>query len=255
MASIGAAPAFEQPLVEGLRALHLRLEPTQVEACFWLVSELLEWNRRVNLTAITDPSEVQTKHILDSLTLMPVLTRVLGNGSGRMVDVGTGAGFPALPLKIALPWLNVLLVEATGKKLAFAQHAIESLGLKGIEAIHGRAELVARDPAYRERFDLAVARGVGRASILAELLLPLVRLGQWSVLMKSRSGLEEELTESARAIDLFGGRVQEVIPADIPGLLEDRALIVLEKVAPTPPQFPRRPGVPQRRPVGPRNSS
>jgi 16S rRNA (guanine527-N7)-methyltransferase len=249
MASIGAAPAFEQPLERGLRALDLRLGRDQLDACFWLAAELLDWNRQLNLTAITDPFEVQIKHILDSLTLVPLLDRLLGDRGGYIVDVGSGPGFPALPLSIVRPSLEVVLLEATGKKVAFLEHVIQGLGLDRVRAIHGRAELVARDPDFRESFDLAVARGVGHAPSLAELLLPLVQVGRWSVLMKTHSGLDEELAEASPAIEALGGRVQEIVRADLPGLLEDRALVVLKKIAATPLQFPRRPGIPQRRPL------
>jgi 16S rRNA (guanine527-N7)-methyltransferase len=185
----------EQPLTRGLRALGIELAPEQVDACAWLASELISWNRRVNLTAITGPSEVQVKHLLDSLTLVPLLRR-LSPDPERLVDVGSGAGFPALPLKIALPGLEIVVVEATGKKVAFLEHVIRELGLEGIQVVHDRAETVAHDPMQRERFDLAVARGVGRAPVLTELLLPFVQVGGWAVLMKNRAGLEAEVASA-----------------------------------------------------------
>ena len=217
----------EQPLVLGLSLLNLRLTRSQIEQCLWLSSELLVWNAESNLTGITDPLQAQARHLLDSLTAVPVLRRVIGDQGGRLADVGSGAGFPGLPIKLALPKLQVTMIEAHGKKAAFISHAVTSLRLDGAEWVHGRAEVLGRDPEYRGRFDAAIARAVGSVSTLAELLLPLLRLGGWALLMKTMAGLNEELDAAVPAIEMLGGRVDGIVPTPVPGFLDDRAILLI----------------------------
>jgi 16S rRNA (guanine527-N7)-methyltransferase len=227
------------------RMLGLSLTRRQLEAFTVYGEELVAWNARVNLTAITDPDAIEVKHFLDSLTLVPYLGRWV---TGRLVDVGTGAGFPGLPLKIACPSLRVSLVEATGKKADFCRHIVTRLELEGVDVVHARAEEVGQDPQHRQRYDVAVARSVASMPVLAEYLLPLVRLGGRAIAQKGESGPAEAHAAQV-AVARLGGRLTQVSPVELPGVAEARYLVLMEKVAATPPDYPRRPGLPSRHPL------
>lgn len=242
-------PEGEVYLERGARLLGLALTPGQIGAFGTLSRELLAWTQRVNLTAIRDDRDVEIGHFLDSLSVAPPLLRRLKEGPARGVDVGSGAGFPGLALKLALPWLDLTLVEATGKKVAFIEHVTRSLGLEGIRVIHGRSEPLAHQVEHRERYDFAVARAVGSAATLVELLVPLIRVGGWAVLMKTQSAIEEEMRQARGALARLNAEVEEVASVEIPGLLQDRALVFVAKQGPTPAAYPRRPGAPQHRPL------
>ncbi len=227
--------------------LGLSLTPRQLEAFAWYLDELVRWNAHHNLTAVTDPMGIAIKHFLDSLTLAPYLR---GQASTRLVDVGTGAGFPGLPLRIAHPSLRLTLIEATGKKADFCRHVIEHLGLKGAEALHGRAEDVARQASYREAYDLAAARAVASLPVLLEYLLPLVRVGGRVLAQKGESA-PAEVQQAANALNLLGGRLIQIHPVELPGVAEARYVVEIEKVAATPTAYPRRPGAASRRALSP----
>lgn len=236
-------------LQRGARALGLRLSPAQFAAFESLAGALTDWNRHVNLTGIADPGQIEVRHLLDSLTLVPRLPGLLPSDGARLVDVGSGAGFPGLALAIVLPGLHVTLLEATGKKVAFLKHAVELLGLENVRPIHGRAEDVARLLDHRGAYDVAVARALASVATLTELLMPLVRVGGCAVLMKKESDVDREVREACPALQALHASIGEVIPVALPGLLVDRALVVITKLGETPERFPRRPGVPQRRPL------
>lgn len=236
-------------LQQGARALGLALTTSQLEAFVRLEEALLAWNRRVNLTGISDPSEIEVKHFVDSLTLVPLLSGWLSSGQGSCIDVGSGAGFPGLPLAIAMPGLRLTLVEATGKKIAFLRQVVAVLGLERVTTVYGRAEQLAHAPEHRGAYDVAVARALSGAATLVELLVPFHRVGGHAVLMKKRSDAESQVAAAAAALAAMDAAVEEIVPVEIPGLLEDRALVVIEKRGPTSDRFPRRPGVPQRRPL------
>ncbi len=240
-------PAVEQDLDLARLArdtLGLHLNESQVRAFDRYARELQAWNRRVNLTAITNPQQIVVKHFLDSLTCL----RAMARREGRLVDVGTGAGFPGLPLKVVCPRLRVTLVEATGKKVEFCRYIVDLLGLEGVEVVHGRAEAVAHDPAHRQAYDWAVARAVAVMPVLAEYLLPFVRLGGQAIAMKGETG-PAEAAEAEAALRVLGGRVRQLIPIELPLVPETRYLVVVDKVAATPETYPRRPGVPAKRPL------
>jgi 16S rRNA (guanine527-N7)-methyltransferase len=218
----------------------------QQEAFAWYAAELLAWNERFNLTAITDPSAIEAKHFIDSLSCLLALKP---RPADRLVDIGTGAGFPGLPLKIVLPRLDVTLVEATGKKAEFCRHIVDGLGLEGVTVVHARAEDVGQMPEHRAAYDWAVARAVAGMAALAEYLLPLIRLGGRAIAQKGETG-PAEVHAAEGALRLLGGRVQQLIPVELPRIPETRYLVVLEKTAATPPEYPRRAGLPARSPLG-----
>lgn len=233
-------------LVDNARALGFDLTPEQVSRFAAYERELLEWNQRTNLTAITEPVEVQVKHFADSLACLLALPP--GPPGQRVVDVGTGAGFPAVPLKIVRPELRVTLLDSTRKKTLFLEHLVQALGLADVTVLTGRAEEIAREPGQREAYDVAVSRAVAELAVLAELCLPFVRVGGRMIAQK-KAGIEDELRAAGRAITVLGGRLLPVQTYKLQSLPEPRWLIVVDKVKPTPPQYPRRAGVPAKKPL------
>jgi 16S rRNA (guanine527-N7)-methyltransferase len=207
---------------------------------------LLEWNRRINLTAITGREDVRAKHFLDSLSCCKVLTPQPGN---RIIDIGTGAGFPGVPLKILCPDIRLTLVDSVGKKTDFCRRLVDCLGLVNVTVIHARAEEIGRDSAHRGAYQWALARAVADLSILVEYLLPLVTVGGFILAQKGAGG-PAEVRSASKALNMLGGTVAHVEPVDLPGITETRHLIVIRKSTATPEQYPRRIGVPSKRPLG-----
>jgi len=210
-----------------------------------LTELLLDWNKRMNLTAITDRQEIAVMHYLDALTLTRALPPVDGR---RLIDVGAGAGFPGLPLAIAFPRLQVTLMDSTAKKLRFIDHACSELGLKNARTLHARAEDAGRDKRHREAYDFVVARALGRLPALSEYTLPLAKLGGQVIAMKGRSAFEES-NAAAKAIDSLGGELFTIEELKLPTLDNPRYLVVIDKVKPTPRRYPRKAGVPSRQPI------
>lgn len=235
-------------LIAGARALLNRdLTPAQVAAFTRYAAELAAWNDRFNLTAIIEPEAVQVKHFLDSLSVALALPDLEAT-PWRVVDVGTGAGFPGLPLKMVWPHLRLTLVEATGKKVTFCQHMVDTLNLPGVRVLKARAEELGREPAHREHYDVAVARAVAEMPVLAEYLLPLVQRGGRVIAQKGKDA-PAEAHAAETAIRKLGGDLERIIPVELPGVVEPRHLVVLRKVAATPLAYPRRPGLPGKEPL------
>ena len=232
-------------LAAGARALlQLELTPAQLAAFQTYADELRAWNAQFNLTAVKDSEGIQIKHFLDSLSLL----KAMRTPAARVVDVGTGAGFPGLPLKIVCPPLALTLVEATGKKVKFCKHLVQTLKLSGVTVVKARAEELGRDPAHREQYDWAVARAVAEMPTLAEYLLPLVRRGGHALAQKGE-GAPAETQTAEGAVKRLGGELEQIIPVELPGVAETRYLVVFKKIAATPPAYPRRPGVPAKTPL------
>lgn len=240
-----------QRLADGAQALGLGLTARQQAAFQVYYDELVIWNARFNLTAITDYEQVQIRHFLDSLSCLLVdeVRALLARPATRAVDVGSGAGFPGIPLKLAAPRPHWTLIEATGKKVTFLEHMIARLELQGIAAVKGRAEELGQDPAYREQYDLALARAVADLAVVAEYTLPLCRLGGWVIAQKGETGAGEAWA-AEKGIVTLGGELRRVVAVELPGLPENRSLVVIEKVRATPSAYPRRPGMPSKRPLG-----
>jgi 16S rRNA (guanine527-N7)-methyltransferase len=217
----------------------------QVMALITYEKELIEWNQKFNLTAIRDTESIRTKHFLDSFSCVLAWKAAPPN---HLIDIGTGAGFPGIPLKILYPSLKLTLVESVGKKAMFCQHIVRVLGLEHVNVIQARAEDLGQKPQYREQYDWAVARAVANLNVLGEYLIPLVKVGGMALAQKGESG-PAEAQSAEKAMELLGGKLKQLIPVNLPGVVEDRYLVVVEKVAATPPKYPRKPGIPMKQPL------
>jgi len=217
----------------------------QMMALITYEKELLEWNQKFNLTAIRDSESIHTKHFLDAFSCVLAWKNSPPN---NLIDVGTGAGFPGIPLKILYPNLKLTLVESVRKKAMFCQHIVHTLGLEYVDVIQARAEDLGQDPEHREKYDWAVARAVANLNVLSEYLIPLVKIGGAILAQKGESG-PAEAQSAEKAMELLGGKLKQLIPVTLPSVAEDRYLVVVEKVAATPPKYPRKPGIPMKQPL------
>ncbi|MFZ4815502.1 MAG: 16S rRNA (guanine(527)-N(7))-methyltransferase RsmG [Phototrophicaceae bacterium] len=227
--------------------LNLDLTAAQVEQFALYQAELLEWNAHTNLTAITAPQEVQIRHFLDSLTVILAVAPLDG---ARWLDLGSGAGFPGLPLAIVFPQLRMTLVDSTGKKVTFVQHIIDRLGLSQARAVHARAEEIGQDPAHRGKYDVVMARAVARLPALLEYMLPLAKINGRCVAMKGISA-HDEAASAKRALNMLGGKIEAIHPVQLPEQETPHYLVTVKKVAHTPSVYPRRAGIPTRQPIEP----
>jgi len=237
---------FRETLEKAVGELGVQVDQRQLDMFCAYKQLLIEANRSVNLTSITEDSEIAVKHFADSLMCLRVVD--LANVTS-IVDVGTGAGFPGLVLKIMNPAARVLLIDSVGKKVDFVRAVAVSLGLPDVECVQARAEELGRHPRHRERFDLAVARGVSGLSPLAEYCLPFVRLGGVFVAMKGPRAAQE-VPSGARAVSILGGGELSTCQLVLPFEAGTRVLVSATKQRRTPRQYPRKPGVPERRPLG-----
>ena len=237
------------PLTQGARTLGLELTAEQLVLFAQFRRELLDWNQRVNLTAITDPALVLTRHFLDALTVVLAVPVQHRARPLRVVDVGAGAGLPGLALKIVVPHWQMAELDAVGKKTRFVAHVANVLGLPGVTVLTGRAEDLAREREHRERYDLCLARGVAPLRVLAEYTLPFCAVGGLTIAMK-KGDITRELEEGRRAVGQVGGRLDPLVPVPaLPGLGDERVLVSCCKVRPTPPHLPRAAGIPATRPL------
>ena len=232
-------------LSEQAAALGLSLSPEQEAQFDQYARELAVWNAHTNLTAIVDPDAVRRRHFLDSLTVIKAVPLASG---ARVIDVGTGAGFPGLPLRMVCPEIQLTLLEATGKKVAFLQHLLDLFGFTNVQNVNARAEDAAHDEAHRAAYDVVVARAVARLPSLLEYLLPFAKVGGICVAMKGRTA-QNEAADSGHALATLGGRIKSIETFQLPGVEEPHHLVLIEKVAPTPRDYPRKPGIPTRKPL------
>lgn len=233
----------EQLLASTCAAWGLSLDAAQLAAFRVYADELAAWNAHTNLTAITDREGVYVRHFLDSLALAPFVSEA----ADSLVDLGTGPGFPGLPLKLLRPALAVTLVDSVGKKTAFLAHLVAQLGLAGVRVITARAEELGRDRGERERHAVVTARAVADLRVLAEYGLPLLRVGG-RLLAPKGAAAHDEVAAATSALKLLGGEVEGVEPVILPGV-DPRALVVIRKVAPTDPRYPRSVGTASRKPL------
>ena len=225
--------------------LGIRLSNQQFTQFLTYEQELISWNGRFNLTAIRELEDIHNKHFLDSLSCRMAFNETPPT---HLIDIGTGAGFPGIPLKILFPAMGLTLVDSVGKKVDFCRHIVETLKLERVEVIQARAEELGQSTKHREKYDWAVARAVAGLPTLIEFLLPLVKVGGGALAQKGQSGLAEAHA-SEKVVQILGGRLRQLRKVNIPGVVEDRYLIIMDKIAPTPPQFPRRVGVPSKKPL------
>jgi 16S rRNA (guanine527-N7)-methyltransferase len=236
---------MEKLVHEARQLFGVHLTGRQVMALMTYERELLAWNEKFNLTAIRDAEGIRTKHFLDSFSCVQVWKE---NPPRRLIDIGTGAGIPGIPLKILYPSMQMTLVESVGKKANFCRHMVEILKLETTEVITARAEDVGQMPTHREYYDLAVARAVANLPVLAEYLLPLVQIGGVMLAQKGQSG-PVETHKAEKALRILGGCTRQLLPVILPGVADERFLVVVDKVAATPPQYPRKPGIPSKKPL------
>lgn len=231
--------------IDDLKDLNIILNEIQLCQFMRYYELLVEWNQVMNLTAITDFDEVLKKHFIDSLSLVKAYNDFF---SKSLIDIGTGAGFPGIPLKIAFPELKVTLLDSLNKRVNFLQTVIGELGLKDIEALHGRAEDYSKKEIFREKFDLCVSRAVANLSTLSEYCIPFVKVGGSFIPYKSGK-ISEEIDEAKKAISIFGGKIENQIEFIIPGSDIYRNLIVIDKIEKTPDKYPRKAGMPAKNPI------
>lgn len=229
--------ALSEQFLTGLRQLGLDGNAQLVQQVLRYRQELLDWNTRINLTAITEPEEVLSKHFLDSFSLITASARA-NIEPARLLDIGSGAGFPGLPLALARPRWSVTLLEATGKKVTFLRHVIEVLALKNVTVVQGRAEDLGHERPYRARFDLVTARAVAALPVLLEYCAPFCRKGGRIILPK-KGDLSEEVSQGKHAAHLLGAALKADMPVTLPGLDDGRRLLVWEQQLLCPPPYPR----------------
>lgn len=236
---------MDQLIRDSLSLFNVHLTGRHILALSAYERELMDWNQKFNLTAIRDVESIRTKHFLDSFSCVQAWK---ATPPQRLVDVGTGAGFPGIPLKIIYPAMHLTLVESVGKKVKFCEHMVEVLGLENVKVIHARAEDVGQKAEFRENYDWAVARAVANLSVLSEYLFPLVKVGGTILAQKGESG-PAEAQAAEQAMHLLGGKLKKLIPVNLPGVADDRYLVLIDKVAATPPKYPRNAGMAAKAPL------
>ena len=233
-------------LIHEAQALfNVHISGRQLMALITYEKELLEWNQKFNLTAIREVESIRVKHFLDSFSCVLAWK---ASPPVNLIDIGTGAGFPGIPLKIVYPSMRLTLVESVGKKAMFCQHIVSVLGLENVEVIQARAEELGQQEKHREKYDWAIARAVANMNVLSEFLLPLAKMNGVMLAQKGESG-PAEAQSAEHAMKILGGKLKQVIPVNLPGVVDDRYLILVDKVAATPPKYPRKPGIPAKQPL------
>ena len=234
---------FKKTITFLAKEIDIGFNEEQIEKFYKYMQLLLEWNEKINLTAITDPKEIILKHFIDSLTILKYIKK-----GAKVIDVGTGAGFPGIPLKILRDDINLTLLDSLNKRINFLKLVIDELKLKNVDTIHGRAEEIGKNKRYRESFDISFSRAVANLSTLSEYLIPLVKIGGISISMKG-SEIKEEIEKSKKAITLLGGNINKIDFFELPQSDIKRNLIIIEKERSTPAKFPRKPGLPSKEPI------
>ena len=232
-------------LLDKVNKLSIELNEKQVKQFIKFYEMLVEWNKVMNLTGITEYDEVVEKHFVDSLSIVNVVDM---NDIHKVIDIGTGAGFPGIPLKIAFPHLEITLLDSLNKRIKFLNAVIDELGLDNIHTIHGRAEDFAKQEKYREKYDLCVSRAVANLSTLSEYCLPYVAVDGMFVPYKS-GDIEEELNNSKKAIQILGGKIENTFKFELPGTDIGRSFVKIKKVKNTAKKYPRKAGLPSKEPL------
>lgn len=232
--------SFKKEMNINLMALNLKLDDSQIKNFYDFMNLLIEKNKVMNLTGITEPKEVILKHFIDSLTVLKYI-----NENDNIIDVGTGAGFPGIPLKIAENSLEITLLDSLNKRINFLNEVIEKINLNKVKTIHGRAEDFGQDFKYREKYDVAVSRAVAPLNVLLEYMLPFVKVGGQCICMKGNN-CDEEIENSKRAIEILGGKIEKIKKFNLPNSDNNRTIFIIKKVQKMNRQYPRKAGIPTK---------
>jgi len=235
--------SFFEEIKEKLKKININIDEVQAKNLYEYMKLMLEWNEKINLTAITEPKEVILKHFVDSLTILKYLSK-----EEKIIDVGTGAGFPGIPLNIMKNDCNYTLLDSLNKRITFLNEVINNLELKNINTIHSRVEEIGKNKKYRESYDIATSRAVAPLNILLEYLLPLVKVGGKCICMKG-SNIEEEIESAKNAIKILGGEIEKIEKITLPDSDMVRNIVIIKKVKQTPVKYPRKPGTPSKEPI------
>ncbi|NSW92039.1 MAG: 16S rRNA (guanine(527)-N(7))-methyltransferase RsmG [Firmicutes bacterium] len=238
---------LESMLLKGAEEFGVRLDKGQVDKFFMYMELLKTWNEKVNLTSIKEDRDIIVKHFIDSLSILPYILPYKNSKSSRLIDIGTGAGFPGIPLKIACNELDITLLDSVEKKVKFLEECIDSLKLSKIKAFHGRAEDYGNNPLYREKFDISTARAVANLPVLLEYCLPFVRIGGIFIAMKGKSS--DEVKDSMNAMDILGGKIEIIKQITLPFSDNKRNIIIIKKFRQIPAKYPRKAGKPSKMPL------
>ena len=234
---------FKEKLITSVDALGITVSEMQLKQFYTYMNLLIDWNKKINLTAIVEPNEIILKHFVDSLTIL----KYISDGT-KIIDVGTGAGFPGIPLKIAKPSIEIVLLDSLQKRINFLEEVIKQLNIEKIKTIHSRVEDFGKDQKYREKFDMATSRAVANLSTLSEYLLPLVKVGGKVISMKG-SFIGEELENSKNALNILGGKIEKIEKLNLPNSDMNRNILIINKIKNTPNKYPRKAGEPSKKPL------
>lgn len=234
---------FDEIMIKNLKELDIKLSENQLKQFYKYMNILIEWNKFINLTNITEPIEIIQKHFVDSLTILKYI-----KGTDTVIDVGTGAGFPGIPIKIAFPKTKIVLLDSLNKRIKFLNEVINKLELKNVKVIHGRAEDLAHNEEHREKYDIAIARAVAPLNVLSEYLIPFVKINGNSICMKGSKG-KEEAKIGEKAIKILGGNIEEIKEFILPNTSIERTVIQIRKKQCTDKKYPRKAGTPSKEPL------
>lgn len=234
---------FEQELAKRATQFGIELSEEQQNQFYNYMELLLEWNEKMNLTAITKQEEILTKHFIDSLSIAPYIS-----SNDKILDIGTGAGFPGIPIKIILPQNSVILLDSLNKRINFLNEVIKELKLKNVQAIHGRAEEFNNINGERESYDIVVSRAVAKLNVLLEYMLPFVKIGGKCICMKSMD-IEQEIEEAEKALEILGGKIEKVDTITLENTNIQRKIVIIQKIKETPKKYPRKAGTPVKEPI------
>ena len=234
---------FSQDLLKKAKMLGIELNENQIEMFYNYMNLLIEWDEKMNLTAIIEPKEIILKHFIDSITIKKYLKE-----NDEVLDIGTGAGFPGIPLKIVEENSKITLLDSLNKRITFLQEVINKLNLKDIRGIHGRAEEFVKQKGEREKYDIVTSRAVARLNVLLEYMLPFTKIGGSCICMKANN-TEEELKEAGKAINILGGKIEKVDKIILPESDIERNIIIIKKIKETPNKYPRKAGMPAKEPI------
>ena len=238
----------EDILIDGAQKIGINLNKEQIKKFSQYLELLIQWNQKINLTSLKTPQEIIIKHFLDSISCIKVINKYINTEGVSVIDVGTGAGFPGVPIKIICSSIRLSLLEARKKKTIFLEKIVEEMNFQQVEILNGRAEAFGKCLDFREKYDIALSRAVARLNVLSEYCLPLVRVGGLFVAQKGRS-YREEIDKALKMVQLLGGELIGVENVRIPFINQERYLLVIKKIKDTPSKYPRKEGLPQKRPL------